>query len=153
METLLVVAIVITTIAVIVQGGALLAMYLLSRHVANNVNGLVNESQKLMAPLQRIAANFRVASEDVAEAGKTARGEVLRAQSVLSETQTAIHDQIQDLRYRITATTEDLQHTLMTPIREWSAIATGIAAAVQSFFGRRKTAKHGEEDIGQKPAA
>src|SRR5205823_2923524 len=131
---LLVVAIIVTAVAVAVQAGVLLAMYLITRRIADNVDGLVNESYKLMAPLERIATNFRATSEDVVQIGKSAREELVRMESMLRETQTAIRDEVQELRDRVHATVDDLQYTVMRPVREWSAIATGISTGIRSFF-------------------
>jgi hypothetical protein len=138
MQTLLVVAIIVTGLAILVQAGVLLAMYILSRRVANNVNGLVNEGHKLSAPMERIATNFRAASEDVAQIGKGARGEFTRLEALLKETQIAIRDEVQNLRSRANATMDEAHHTAMRPVREWSAMATGFAAGVRSFFDRRR---------------
>jgi hypothetical protein len=153
METLLVVAIVVTAVAVAVQAGVLIAMYLITRRVANNVDGLVNESYKLMAPLERIATNFRATSEDVVQIGKNAREELMRMESILRETQTALREEIQDLRNRVNATVDDLQNTVMRPVREWSAIATGISTGIRSFFNRKRRGEPGVEDIPETPAA
>jgi hypothetical protein len=155
METLLVVAIIVTAVAIVVQAGVLLAMYLISRRTADSVNGLVTEAHQLMAPLERIATNFRAASEDVVGLGKNAREELVRIESILKETQTAIRDEIQDLRDRVNGTADELQRTVMTPVREWSAIATGISAGVRSFFNRRRAPAERVvgEDFPRTPAA
>src|SRR5262249_54923654 len=121
MDTLLILAIIVITLSIAVEAGILVAMYLLSRRVANNVNGLVNESHKLMAPMERVAVNFKSTSEDVAHIGKHARRQI--------------------------------QHA-MTPVREWSAIATGVTVGLKTFFKRRKTRfERVEEDIRRSPAA
>src|SRR5437868_3480215 len=87
METLLIVAIVLTTLAVLTQAGILLAMYLMSRRVVDNVNGLVSEGQKLMVPIERVTTNFKTASESLVDIGKDARTEMTRIQTTLIETQ------------------------------------------------------------------
>jgi hypothetical protein len=156
METLLVIAIIVTAVAIVIQAGVLIAMYLMSRRMVDNVNGLVTEAHQLMAPMERIATNFRAASEDVVELGKNARQELVRIESIMKETQTAVRDEIQDLRDRVNSTVDDLQHTVMRPVREWSAIATGITVGIRSFFNRRATTAEGPvvgTDIGQTPAA
>lgn len=148
METLLVVAIIVTAAAVIIQAGILIAMYLITRRVTDNVNGLVSEAYKLTAPLERIATNFRAASEDIVDIGKNAREELVRMENILKETQIAIRDEIQDIRARVNNTVDDLQTTVMTPVREWSAIATGISVGIRSFFRRRpKTEETVDETV------
>src|SRR5579884_1721742 len=139
METLLVVAIIVTAAAIVVQAGVLIAMYLMTRRMVDNVDGLVQEAYKLTAPLERIANNFRVTSEDVVEIGKNARVELIRMENILSETTTLIREEVQDLRDKVNDTVDDLQRTVMRPVREWSAIATGISAGLRSFFNRGRT--------------
>lgn len=158
METLLVVAIIVTALAVVVQAGVLVAMYLITRRVTDNVNGLVSEAYKLTAPLERIATNFRAASEDVVEIGKNAREELVRVESLLQDTQTAIRGEIQDIRDRVDETVDEIQRTVMRPVREWSAIATGVSVGLRSFFSRKPKAEETtiivvEENIPQTPAA
>ena len=160
METLLVVAIVLTSLAVLTQAGVLIAMYLMSRRVVDNVNGLVSESQKLMVPLERVTTNFKTASESLVDVSKDARAEMTRVQSMLIETQAALRDEIEDLRYRVNATVDEVQNKVMAPIRTWSALASGINAGVRTFFAKRqppavivKEEIIIEGDIPQAPAA
>jgi hypothetical protein len=151
MQTLLVAAIIITVLAIVVQAGVLIAMYLMSRRVADNVDGLVNESQKLMTPLAQVAANFQTASKSLLQVGHDAREEMHRVEAILHDTQNAIRDEIQDLRHRVNATFDEVHDTVIGPIREWSAIAIGISAGVRTFFGKRRPRPAKEER--QKPAA
>ena len=159
METLLVVAIIVTAAAVLVQAGVLLAMYLITKRVSDNVNGLVSEAYKLTAPLERVATNFRAASEDFVEIGKDAREEFVRLEGLLQETQSTIRDEIHEIRDRVNATVDELQHTVMRPVREWSAIATGVSVGIRSFFNRRPKVVEEETiiivdpNIPQTPAA
>ena len=72
METLLVVAIIIIALAITVQAGVLLAMYLMSKEIATNVEGLVSESRRILAPLEHVSQNAQSASEDMVAVGKIA---------------------------------------------------------------------------------
>jgi len=160
METLLIVAIVLTTLAVLTQAGILIAMYLMSRRVVDNVNGLVSESQKLMVPLERVTTNFKTASEGLIDVGKDARSEMTRVQTMLLETQAALREEIQDLRYRFNSTVDEVQTKVMAPIRTWSAVASGINAGVRTFFAKKQPEPVVveeliivEQDIPENPAA
>ena len=141
METLLIVAIVVTALAVVGQAVALVAMYLLSRRVAENVNGLVKETQKLLVPLERVAGNLKSTSNDLLEIGREAQLETYRVQSLLAE-----------VRDRIHVTVDEVQKNVLAPVREFSAIAAGISAGVRTFFRRRPQPGTAEE-ISHKPAA
>ncbi|HYR84428.1 MAG TPA: hypothetical protein VE422_10155 [Terriglobia bacterium] len=78
METLLVVAVVLISLAIIVQAGVLVAMYLMGRSLADNVNDLMNDSRKLIPPLECAANNLKAASDDLLNAEKTARRALMR---------------------------------------------------------------------------
>ncbi len=98
METLLVVAVSLITLAIIVQAGVLVAMYLMGRSLAENVNDLMNDSRKLIPPLESVANNLKAASEDLLDVEKTARRAVMR------------------------------------PLRQWSALAAGVAAGLRTLL-------------------
>ena len=141
METLLIVAIVVTALSVVVQAGALLGMYLLSRRTTNKVNSLVDESHKLMGPLESVAANFKSASNVLMDVSKDAREEFHHVNGFVTETSGAIRSEIQELRDRINETASELQSTILVPVREWSAIASGVTTGVKTFFRRRRRSK------------
>jgi len=152
METLLIVAIVVTAIAIVTQAGVLVAMYLLSARVSKDVSGLVEESQKLMGPLERVATNFRSASDDVAEMGKSARQEVHRVDSMLSETRDTVRYEVRNIQDRLNHTMDRVEQAVHAPIEEWSAIASAVSAAVRSFFGLRRRPSV-DNDLREPPAA
>jgi hypothetical protein len=153
METLLVLAIIIMTVAVVIQAGVLVAMYLLSRRVASNVNGLVSESQKLMTPAEVIANNLKSASDNIAEIGKNAREDVHRVEETLKETGDTLRMTVEDVRRHINDTAADVHKVVMAPVREWSAIARGIAVGIRTFFTRRPNHSAAEPRPRKTPAA
>ena len=65
METLLMVAVIVITLAIVAEAGLLLAMYLLSRRVTDKVEALMDESRKLIAPLESIRSDLKSVSEDL----------------------------------------------------------------------------------------
>ena len=140
METLLVAAIIVTTVAVVAQAAALIAMYVMSRRVMKNVDGLVNESQKLIVPLKRVTGNLETVSQDLVAMGKDARQEMHHVQTIVSDTQTAVREQIQDLRGRVNNTVDHVENRVKAPFREWSAVTRGISAGIRTFF-RGRSAK------------
>jgi hypothetical protein len=135
MDTLLVVAIVVTALAVIVQAGVLVAMYLMSRQVADRVNGLVGQTQRLMAPIENVAQNLKSASTDLADMGKTARVQLEHANEIVADVRQAVDRLTVDVRQQVTQGISDVQTTVMRPVREWSALAVGITEGVRVFFG------------------
>ena len=138
MQTLLIVAIVIIALAVITQAGALVAMYLLSRRVTDKVQGLIDESQKLMAPLESITNDLKAVSNDLAQTGELAREQIVQIQGVIAETRTNIRIQLMDVRERVLNTVDEARETVMRPIRQYAAIANAVAEGVRTFFRGRK---------------
>lgn len=138
MQTLLIVAIVVIALAVITQAGVLTAMYLLSRKVTDKVQGLIDESQKLMAPLESITSDLKAVSNDLAQTGKLAREQIVQIQGVIAETRTNIRTQLIDVRERVLNTVDEARETVMRPIRQYAAIANAVAEGIRTFFRGRK---------------
>ena len=138
METVLMVAVVVITLAVIAQAGVLLAMYMLSRRLTGKVEVLMNESQTLITPLESITSNLTSASNDLAETGKIAREQIVECQEFISEARDMIRGQIFEVREMVLDTVDEARDTVMKPIRHYSAIANAVAVGVRTFFSRKK---------------
>lgn len=138
MQTLLIVAVVVISLAVITQAGVLVAMYLLSRRVTDRVQVLIDETQRLMTPLESITDNLKAVSNDLAQTGDLAREQVLHIQGIIAETRANIRTQLVDVRERVLDTVDEARVVVMRPIRQYSAIAGAIAEGVRTFFSGRK---------------
>jgi predicted PurR-regulated permease PerM len=139
METLLIVAIVVTALSVLVQAAALLGMYLLSRQTTAKVNNLVDESHKLMEPLESAATNFKSASNHV--------------HGFVTQTSDTIRSEVEQLRDRVNETASELQSSVLSPVREWSAIAKGVTTGFMTLFRRRTVRVPVERTERGEPAA
>jgi ElaB/YqjD/DUF883 family membrane-anchored ribosome-binding protein len=137
METLLTIAIIMTALAVVVQAGVLVAMYLMSRRLANDVNSLIADTRRIITPLENIATNFKTASDDLIDISKTAREELHRVQTMMKDTAESVRGEIADVRSRINETVDDMRSTVIKPFREWAAIAHGLTEGIRTFFRRR----------------
>jgi len=73
METLLMVAVVVITLAVVVQAGVLLEMYLLARRISGKVEGLMDETRKLIPPLESIEHTLKAVGDDAQDTAQSAR--------------------------------------------------------------------------------
>ena len=150
METLLMVAVVVTALAVITQAGILIGMYLMSRRLTTKAEALMDDSRKLLKPMELITNNLRIVSEDLTEAGKIAHNQALEVQTLVVEAQTTVRREIEDVRARVLNTVDEARDVVMKPLREYSAIAAGIAEGVRTFFRRRPPETTIEK---QRPAA
>jgi Glu-tRNA(Gln) amidotransferase subunit E-like FAD-binding protein len=134
MQTLLIVAVVVIALAIITQAGALVAMYLLSRKITDKVQVLMNETERLMTPLESITSNLKTTSVDLAETGKIAREQILQIQAIVAETRDNIRTQIGEVRGVVRDTVDEARTVVMRPIRQYSAIASAIAEGVRTLF-------------------
>ena len=155
MQTLLIVAVVVISLAVITQAGVLLAMYLLSRKVTDKVHGLIDETHKLMTPLESVTNDLKAVSNDLAQTGELAREQVVHIQGIISETHANIRTQLTDVRDRVLDTMDEARGVVMRPIRQYSAVATAIAKGLRTFFkGRKEKVEIQEIEIREeRPAA
>jgi hypothetical protein len=154
MQTLLIVAVVVISLAVITQAGVLLAMYLLSRRITDKIQGLIDETQKLMTPLESITNNLKAVSNDLAQTGELAREQVVQIQGIITETRANIRTQLIDVRERVLDTVNEAREVVMRPIRQYSATASAIAEGVRTFFkGRKEEVEIQEVEIREEHTA
>jgi hypothetical protein len=137
MDTLLMVAVVLIALAIIVQAGVLVSMYLMSRRVTSNVERLMADTRQLMTPLEAVTSNLKTVSEDLTEVSKTVRLQVTRIEGLLNEARETLYLQMTDVKDRVTDSIQEARAVVMRPIRQWSAIISGVAEGVRTFFGRK----------------
>jgi methyl-accepting chemotaxis protein len=135
MQVLLVVAVVLITLAVIIEAGALVAMYLMTRRIGLKAEAVIEDSRKLQQPLETIAGNLKTATNDLTETGKIARAQARQLQEFLIDTQQNVRTQVD----AVLDTVEEARTVVMRPIRHYSALATGIAVGVRTFFRGKQT--------------
>src|SRR5438874_1606204 len=138
METLLIIAVLVITLAIVGQACVLLAMYLMSRRLTGKVEVLMDDSRKLMDPLESITNNLNSVSNDLKQTGEIARAQILHIQEIITETRENIRLQIGDVRERVMDTVDEARETVMRPIRQYSAIAQAIAEGIRTFFRGRQ---------------
>src|SRR6185295_19650640 len=151
MDTLLIVAIVLIALAVLVQAGVLTALYLMSKRISGKVESLMDESQKLIRPLELITSDLKSMSGDLSATGKIARDQALHVQEIVAETHENVRQQIADVRTAVQDTIDEARDVAMRPVREYSAIAMGIAAAVRTLFGRKTPKETGSAYEAEPP--
>jgi hypothetical protein len=158
MQILLTVAVILIALAIIVQAGVLVSMYLMSRKLANKADVLMTAGQRLMPPLETITNNLKTTSDHLADSGKIAREQVMNVQQFVTESQHNIQQQIREVRGMVLDTVDEARKVVMRPVRQYAAIATAIAEGVRTFFsGRKQPEAITEETViitnKQRPAA
>ena len=153
METLLIVAVVLIALAVLAQAGVLIAMYLMSRRIAGKAEMLMDDSRRLMAPLESITNNLKTVATDLSETGKIARAQAMHVQEIVTESHQRIREQIAEVRGVVKGTVQEARAIVLRPIRHYSAIAIGVSEGIRTFFRRKPKTEVVIEEQREFPAA
>ena len=144
MEGLMTLFVALTAIAVITQAGVLVAIYLLSKRLSQQVERFMSETREMMMPVRSIAENLRVASANLVEIGVSAREQFRRVEAMVTDTGNALNVQIarfdrvsQQVIERIHETADIVQDSVVRPAREVAAIAKGFSRGFGAFLFRR----------------
>jgi chromatin segregation and condensation protein Rec8/ScpA/Scc1 (kleisin family) len=144
LEGLLALFVGLTAIAVITQAGVLIAIYINSKRLSDQLERFMKETREVMVPIKSITENLRVASGNLVEIGMAARDQFRRVESMVTETGEALHLQIdrldqagRDVVTRINETAQVVQDSVIKPFREVSAIAKGITRGFEAFLFKR----------------
>jgi hypothetical protein len=146
MNTLLVIAVALIALSIVVQTGVFVAMYVMSRRISEKVEGLVEESRRLQAPIEAVTNNLKTVSEDLAEMGKIAKRQMNLIEGLMNEARETIRTQTAVVRDHLLQSFDATKDYVMRPVRQWSAISHGISVGVHTFFARKKTAIEQIED-------
>ena len=149
MEGLLTLFVALTALAVIIQAGVLVAIYLISKRLSGNIDRFMKETREILVPVRSITENLKTTSANLNEIGISAREQFRHIESMITGTGEALQVQLerfdrvtQNVAERINETTEIVQDSIIRPVREMSALAKGIGA----FFSRRSRGDQSRED-------
>src|SRR5215831_1887611 len=144
METLLTLFVGLTAAAVIGQSVVLIAIYINSRRLADQIEKFMRETREVMAPVKSITENLRIASGNLVDIGAAAREQLRRVEAMVTETGEALHIQVhrldqtgRDVVERINETAQVLQDSVIKPFREVSAVIKGITKGLDLFLFRK----------------
>jgi hypothetical protein len=145
LDGLLTLFVALTAIAVMTQAVVLVAIYLQSKRLTEQIERFMNETREMMAPMKTITENLRTASANVVEIGVAAREQFRRVESMVTDTGEVLQVQLarldaatRDVVERVNATAEVLQDSIVRPVREVAAVAKGLGRGLETFFFRRQ---------------
>ena len=146
MESLLLtIFVALTAIAVMTQAGVLVAIYMVSKRHAEQMERFMNETRELMVPIRSITENLRVASANIVEIGQVAREQFRRVEGMVTDTHEVLQAQLvrldsatREIVDRVSGTAQVLQDSVFKPVREVAAIARGVGRGLEALFGRRQ---------------
>jgi hypothetical protein len=144
LEGLLTIFVALTAVAVMLQAGVLIAIYLVTKRTSEQLDKFTKDSRELMIPLKSIADNMKTVSEDLIDMGVSAKEQFRRVEAIITDAGQALQSQMdrfdrvsKNVAERIDETTEVVQDSILSPVRDISALAKGLTRGVQVFFNRR----------------
>jgi hypothetical protein len=151
LEALLTLFVALTAIAVVLQAGVLIAIYLVAKRTSEQVDRFTKDARQLIGPIKSVADNMKTVSEDLASLGVSAREQVRRIEALITDAGQALQVQIErfdraskNVADRVDETAEAVQDSILSPVREISALAKGLTRGFQAFFFRKG---RGEEPV------
>jgi ABC-type multidrug transport system fused ATPase/permease subunit len=152
-ENLLTAFVGLAALAIVIQMGVLIALYVSSRKASERLQYLSKEMEENLLPVIRdtkillaeATPKVREILENFTVLSATARQDAERISVTASEITDLVRQKMMQADElvmrtlsRVEATTENVQHAINSPIRQVSGVLTGVAAGLAEFLGSRK---------------
>lgn len=144
MEGLLTLFVALTAIAVVTQAGVLIAIYIVSKRLSEQIGRFLKDAREFMVPMKATADNLKTLSEDMIELGLSAKEQFRRVEAMVTDAGESFQVQLErfdrvskDIAERIDETAEIVQDSIISPVREVSAFAKGLSRGFQALFFRK----------------
>lgn len=152
-DLILTIFVAVTAVAVVIQMAILLALYLSVKKTSERVNGLADRLETQAMPMIESARTLVLDSRPKIEnmiQSLSSSAQIVKSQiERLDVTITDVVDRtrLQVIRAdelvtrtmdRVEETTDMVHHTVMSPVRQLSAVMTGVMAGIGNYVGGRK---------------
>ncbi|HEY7354608.1 MAG TPA: hypothetical protein VH596_17700 [Terriglobales bacterium] len=153
MENLLIVFIVVTALAVLLQAGLLAGMYFAMRKTSAKVESLADEVKNKVLPTAELAhsmmSDMRPKIENVVDNVSVSttmlRTQVERVDAALTDIVDRTRLQViradefvNSTMDKLEETREAVQRTVVSPVRHLTGLMQGVGAGLEAFFSRRR---------------
>jgi signal transduction histidine kinase len=160
MNNLLAIFVALTAIAVGLQAGVLLALYLAMRKSAEQMGVLSREVEAKLLPMAELAhevllemrPKIEVIAENLQEATTILQAQVQRMDATVNDVvdrarlQVIRADELLSRTLdRVEETSEMVHKTVISPVRQFSGLMQGITVGLEYLFGSRKNGRGREE--------
>jgi hypothetical protein len=160
MESWLIVFVIVTSVAVVLQMLILLGMYLQFKQTSERMTRSINDLEARVTPilsrvqlfLDETAPRVTGIVADASEIVHLARGQAQRIDRVFTEAMDRLRGQLIHVDQILTGTLETieetgsrLRRTVWAPVQQASALIRGIQAGLDFFRTRRRPSQSGEE--------
>jgi hypothetical protein len=152
-NTGLTVAIILVAVAVLMQAGAMLGIWLAIRKVPGQIESVRSDFKQRLEPLTQSALDIvnnsreplRTISANLAEISTILRNRTINADQVAAELLDKSREQIvrvdrmvTDLVEKVETTANAMQKGVLGPIQEVSAVVKGVRSGLEFLFSRRR---------------
>jgi len=156
--------IIVAAVAIVIQMGILLALYLGVRRSSARMEAIADDLHKRSAPLLDAASSILVESrpkietitDNLVTSTTSIRAQVERLDAtvgdVLDRTRLQViraDEMISRTMDRVEETTEMVQHSVLSPIKRLAGIASGLTVGLEYFFRRRRNRQQEAEGVPQ----
>ena len=153
MQTLLIVFIVVTALAVVIQAGVLVSLYISVRKTSSRVESIAGDLQQRAVPaldaataiLNNSRGNLQTLTENLAATSTSLRNQVERVETtmgdIIDRTRLQViraDEMVSRTLDRVEETSEFVQHTVISPIKQLAGLVSGLTVGLDAFFRRRK---------------
>ena len=153
MQTLLIVFIVVTALAVVIQAGVLVSLYISVKKTSSRVESIAGELQQRAAPaldaataiLNNSRGNLQTLTENLAATSTSLRNQVERVETtmgdIIDRTRLQViraDEMVSRTLDRVEETSEFVQHTVISPVKQLAGLVSGLTVGLDAFFRRRK---------------
>ena len=153
MQTLLIVFIVVTALAVVIQAGVLVSLYISVRKTSSRVESIAGDLQQRAAPaldaataiLNNSRGNLQTLTENLAATSTSLRNQVERVETtmgdIIDRTRLQViraDEMVSRTLDRVEETSEFVQHTVISPVKQLAGLVSGLTVGLDAFFRRRK---------------
>ena len=157
----LTVFIALTFIAVLLQAGVLLAMYIAMRKSSERMEALAGEVKAKVLPtveqaqeiLTEMRPKFGVIVDNLESATTVLRSELERVDATVNDVvdrarlQVIRADELLSRTLdRVEQTSDMVQRTVVSPVKQLSGLMQGVSVALEFFFGSRRRRNGGSRD-------
>jgi uncharacterized protein HemX len=153
MDKLVPLFILCTALAVVIQAGILVALFVAVRKTTGRVEALANDVTTKALPTidtaQQMLVTLRPRIEDIVanvdQSARMARGQIERMDATVSDIvdrtrlQVIRADELVNRTMdRVEETTDMVHRTVVSPIRQFSGLMQGVSAGLEFFLGRKR---------------
>ena len=153
MQTLLIVFIVVTALAVVIQAGVLVSLYISVKKTSSRVESIAGDLQQRAVPaldaataiLNNSRGNLQTLTENLAATSTSLRNQVERVETTMGDIidrtrlQVIRADELVSRTLdRVEETSEFVQHTVISPVKQLAGLVSGLTVGLDAFFRRRK---------------